>query len=390
MLEVSGQKISKVTEIPADETLPMLFPPLVDLQQNGALGTYFTNFCNEDPENLNKVADFLRKHGVGRVQLTTTTASINSLKKSLSAIDKKLSAEPELESLFYGIFHEGVFISPRDGWRGAHPAEHILFPDYAMFERLNDASGNRIKTVNVAPEEPGGLAFISKAVSHGFTVAIGHCCPDNKVVKEAVKLGASLVTHFANGAAPNIHRFKNPFWSFLDEPDLKLGLICDGFHLPPEVVGTAFKCKGTENCFVVSDASGYSGYPPGLYERDNNRSFEIRADGLLHLAGQEILMGAWFQLDRGVEFLVKQLNMPLTDAWRQCSEIPAKIAGIKLPVMQAGENADFVLASWDDGLVIEQTVFNGKQYLDSPYRPDSTPMFKPKSKAGCSNHEKLI
>ncbi len=370
-LEISGQKISKVMEIPADKTLSMLLPPLVDLQQNGALGTYFTSFCEKDPESLNLVADFLRKHGVGRVQLTTTTDSLETLKKSLKAIDRKLSAEPELESIFYGIFHEGVFISPRDGWRGAHPAENILPPDYDQFKRLNDASGGRIKTVNIAPEEPGGLEFITKAVADGFMVAIGHCCPDNDVIKEAVKRGASLVTHFGNGAAPSIHRFKNPFWSFLDEPSLKLGLICDGFHLPPEVVGAALKCKGAENCFIVSDASGYSGCPPGSYKRDKKRSFEIREDGLLHLTGQEILMGAWFQLDRGVEFLVKHLGMTLAEAWRQCSEIPAKIAGIKLPELQVGERADFVLADWQDGLIIEQSIFNGKAYLNSPFRPDS-------------------
>ncbi len=361
-LEVTGQTISDISEIEPGDSLPMLLPPLVDLQQNGALGTYFTSFCEKDPENLNKIADYLRQHGVGRVQLTSTTGPLATLKKSLSAIDKKLSAESDLESLFYGIFHEGIFLSPRGGWRGAHPAEYILLPDYELFKRLNDASGGRIKTVNIAPEEVGGLEFISKAVADGFAVALGHCCPDAETIREAVKRGATQVTHFANGAAPTIHRFKNPFWAFLNEPSLKLGLICDGFHLPPEVVGTAFKCKGKENCFIVSDASGYSGFPPGLYKRDENRSFEIREDGFLHLAGQEILMGAWFQLDHGVEFLVKNLNMSFEDAWRQCSEIPAKVAGIKLPEIKVGEKADFVIARWQDELIIEKSIFNGKEY----------------------------
>ena len=134
-LEVTGQNISDVSEINPDDSLPMLLPPLVDLQQNGALGTYFTSFCEKDPENLNKIADYLRKHGVGRVQLTSTTGPIETLEKSLAAIDKKLSAEPELESLFYGIFHEGIFLSSQDGWRGAHPAEYILPPDYDLFSQ---------------------------------------------------------------------------------------------------------------------------------------------------------------------------------------------------------------------------------------------------------------
>ncbi|OGV50351.1 MAG: hypothetical protein A2017_15395 [Lentisphaerae bacterium GWF2_44_16] len=368
---VNNGTIQAVEEFPRDETLPYILPPLVDLQQNGALGIYFTNFCDKNPEDIYRIFEFLVKHGVGRVQLTMTSAAIETLKESLKALDKLLAGNRDLEKMFFGIFHEGLFISPLEGWRGAHPAAFIKSPDYELFKDLDECAGGRIRTVNIAPEEPGGLPFIEKAVTDNKTVSLGHCCPDRETVREAVARGAKLITHFGNGAAPMMHRFKNPFWAFLSEAGLCPGLICDGFHLPPELVETVFKCKGRDNCFIVSDASGYSGCPSGFYNRDDERSFEIREDGFLHLAWQEILMGAWYQLDRGVEFLVKDIGMSFLDAWMQCSAVPAKIAGIKLPELKVGASADFVLARWKNGVIIEQSVFSGKAYLRDAFTPRS-------------------
>lgn len=358
-LTISGNIIEKIEEIPGREDLPWILPPLVDLQHNGALGTYFPKLGETGPEPLYEIADFLRQHGVGRCLLTFSTAKIESLVSAAKIIDAELSGSPELEKLFFGIFNEGVFISPEDGWRGAHPKEWIMPPDYGLLKKIDDASGGRIKMVNAAPEMPGGLDFVEKAANDGKLVALGHCCPDATTIKEATKRGAYLVTHFGNGAAPMMHRFKNPFWEFLNNPGLKLGLICDGFHLPPSLVGTALKCKGVENCFPVSDASGYSGCKPGRYSRDGNRELVIEESGFIHLADSEILSGAWFQMDRCVEFLARELDFSFVDAWRMCSRVPAKIAGIDLPEIKEGNECDFVIASWKDGIVFEEIALNG-------------------------------
>jgi N-acetylglucosamine-6-phosphate deacetylase len=194
-------------------------------------------------------------------------------------------------------------------------------------------------------------------------VAIGHCFPDTHAVQEAVKCGASIVTHFANGVAPQIHRFKNPFWAMLENSKLKFGLICDGFHLPPELVKVALKFKGFSNCFPVSDASHWSGCPDGLYCREGYPNVVIEKNGYMHIENEDLLAGAWFQQNRCVEFLVEKVGMDFLDAWNQCSLIPAEIVGIRLPEIKKGEEASFVLANWDKGLVIEQSVHCGKPYL---------------------------
>lgn len=361
---VSGARIDAVREIPATPGLPRLLPPLVDLQQNGALGVAFNNIAREAPGQLRRVAELLIRNGVGRVLATLTTAPYEVLENAADSLRRELDADPDLNALFFGIFHEGVFISPDCGWRGGHDPAYILPPDWERFRRLNERSGNRVKLVNLAPEVPGAMTFIDKATAAGVKVTLGHCHPDTAVLREAVERGASMVTHFGNGAAPEIHRFKNPFWGFLSQEKLALGLVGDGFHLPPEVVRTALLTKGPEKCFMVSDANIYSGCKPGLYHRLGGLDCVIEPNGFIHVAGQEILAGAWFQNNRSVEFLVNQVGLDFETAWRLCSEIPARLMDISLPDLTPGSEATFVQAHFENQkLMIEQSVFRGQNYI---------------------------
>ena len=369
-IEVAGGHIAAVSPLPDRPDLPYLLPVLVDLQQNGAFGIYYHQLAERGPERLSEVVALLRRHGVGRVQLTIPTYDLSKAAANYRLLDRMLGADQDLATLYFGLFHEGNFLSPQDGWRGAHLRQWIEPPDYDRFRRLDEASGGRIRTVNVAPEEPGGLDFVARASAAGKMVALGHCCPDAATVAEAVARGARWVTHFGNGAAPQIHRFRNPFWSFMAHPELVLSVICDGFHLPPDVVKAAMACRPPGRCIPVSDASPYSGSPPGRYdEHGGGHPFEIEANGFIHLADSELLHGAWFQQDRCVEWLVQNLRLDLPEAWKRCSEYPAAIAGLALPRPEPGQEASFVLARWQRGLVIEQTVHLGRPYLDSPCRP---------------------
>ena len=342
-VEVCSGKISAVSPIEKTPGLPWILPPLVDIQQNGALTHAYNNTVDESVPELQRIAEHLKKNCVGRVLATFTTTDYPRLERAAGALSRIFDQDKDLDTLFCGIFHEGCFISPDKGWRGGHAPEFIIRPDYDRFARLNECSGNRVKVVNVAPEVEGGLEFVAKAASAGIKVALGHCHPDAETIHKAVDAGASIVTHFANGSAPEIHRFNNPFWGFLDDDGLSLGLVGDGFHLMPEVVRTAVKCKPRGQCFMVSDANIYSGCKPGLYHRIGGLDCVIEPNGFIHVAGQEILAGAYFQQNRCVEFLVEKCGFEFIESWKMCSVYPAKIAGITLPELKVGEEATFVV-----------------------------------------------
>ena len=46
--------------------------------------------------------------------------------------------------------------------------------DWSEFFRLQEASGNRIRLVTLAPEQEGAIEFIKKAVAADIVIAIGH------------------------------------------------------------------------------------------------------------------------------------------------------------------------------------------------------------------------
>jgi N-acetylglucosamine-6-phosphate deacetylase len=360
---VHQNRIDHIREIAPEIGLPRILPSLVDLQHNGALGFAYNNLNTEAHNQLHHIANHLIRNGVGRVMATFTTAPYELLNTAAQAINNSLNADTELNKLFCGIFHEGVFISSQAGWRGGHDPAYILPPNWEKLQHLNQLSGNRVKLINIAPEEPGALDFIEKAIAAGIKITLGHCCPSTEIINEAVKCGAKMATHFGNGVSPEIHRFKNPLWGLLDNDNIKLGLIGDGFHLPPEVVRTALRIKGQDNCFMVSDANIYSGCQPGLYHRLGGCDCVIENNGFIHLPDQDILAGAWFQNNRSVEFLINNIGLNFEEAWKMCSITPARLMDIDLPSLNEGQEATFVLANFTRRqLTIEQSIFCGKEY----------------------------
>ena len=78
--------------------------------------------------------------------------------------------------------------------RGAQIAEYLHKADLGMFHRINEACGNRVKLIAVAPETEGALDFIEQA-SKETIVSVAHTCAEYDTAMEAFRRGASHVTH---------------------------------------------------------------------------------------------------------------------------------------------------------------------------------------------------
>ena len=166
--EVEKGVITSVTPIKDSPALPWIMPVLVDLQQNGAMGYSFSNL--KSPEELRAITETLYRHGVGRVQATTVSVPVETLTASMQLLARECDNDPVLNKVIFGLFHEGIFMSFEEGWRGDHDLECIKKPDWDLFRKIDDASGNRFVTINTAPEVPGAMEFISKAVAAGTSV----------------------------------------------------------------------------------------------------------------------------------------------------------------------------------------------------------------------------
>jgi N-acetylglucosamine-6-phosphate deacetylase len=266
-IEISDGKIIgiKQGQRSIDGSQLIIAPGLIDIQINGYNGIDFSD-PDLTTEDLKKIVKGLWEVGVTTVLATVTTNDHEHLMNAFKALSIAL-ADPTISMSVPGFHLEGPYISPVQGFRGAHPEKYIRLPDLQEFKQYQQAASNMIRLITVAPEFDGSIPLIRYCADNDIVVSLGHHNGTAEQITAAVDAGASLVTHLGNGCANMIHRHNNPIWPQLAEDRLSASIITDGFHLNKEEVQTFYKVKGDELTILVSDAVDLAGLPPGEYTR---------------------------------------------------------------------------------------------------------------------------
>jgi N-acetylglucosamine-6-phosphate deacetylase len=356
-------EIRRISELPPGTKKLFIAPGLIDNQVNGFVGISFLSETGAilTIDGVKKATKALWERGVTTYLPTLTTNS----NEELLNIFTKLSVFKNDKSLLGSIagYHlEGPYISPEDGYRGAHAKRFVRPPDWNEFMEYYKASGNNILTVTLAPETKGAMEFIRKCSEKGIVVALGHHNANAEIIKEAVENGAKICTHFGNGCANNINRHINPLWPQLSNDKLSISIICDGFHLNPEEIRVFYKVKGNENTIITSDVTEFAGMPPGLYKILDGEEIELTPEGELRYPAQKVLYGSASAINKGVRHIMKVTGCSLSDAIRMSSTNPAKLYGLNdRGTLDIGKRADLILFELGDSeLVIKKTFVNGK------------------------------
>jgi N-acetylglucosamine-6-phosphate deacetylase len=239
-------------------------PGLVDLQVNGFAGVDFSDPA-ASASDLARAAAAIEKTGVTRFLATLITSPLDGFSACA-----RLLARSTIPAVA-GIHMEGPYISPEDGFRGAHAREHVRAADRDDFERRQDAAEGKIRLVTLAPEVGGALDLIEHLVASGVRVAIGHTAASGAQVRDAVRAGATLSTHLGNGCASLLPRHPNVIWEQLGEDALLASFIVDGHHLPPATVRSMVRAKTPARTILVTDAMAAAGMPPGAYTLGRQR-----------------------------------------------------------------------------------------------------------------------
>ena len=334
-------------------------PGLIDHQVNGYLSHSFVG-DNLDARQVKKITEAFWKSGITTFMPTLTTESNEVLLKNFKKLNEILE-DKNLEQSIPGFHLEGPYISPVDGFRGAHNLAHIRNPNWEEFEAWHLASGKRIKEVTVAPELEGAMGFIKKCIDNNIKVAIGHSNASTAQINEAVKLGVSISTHLGNGCANTIHRHHNPIWPQLSEDKLFASLIVDGFHLTKEEVRTFYKVKGADKTILVSDITRWAGMPPGNYT-DFGQKIVVTEEGAIMMPKENVLAGASFLITKGIENIINFTGCSLKEAIDMSTINPAKALGFNdRGEIAVGKRADLIYFSFDSGkLEIVKTIVGGK------------------------------
>ena len=321
-----------------------VLPGLVDIHTHGAVGE---DFSDGRREGLQPMADYYAAHGVTSVLATTMTLGEEEL---TGAIQTLRDFWPAGGTKLAGIHLEGPFLCYER--RGAQAPEHLHKPDLDLFQRLNEASGNRVKLVTVACEEEGAMDFIHE-VSKICAVSLGHTCADYDTAIKAFEAGAGHVTHLYNGMNPLHHREPGVIGAALDS-GASVELISDGLHIHPAVVRATYRMFG-DKLNLISDSLRCAGMPDGDYEL-GGQPIQVR-DRRATLTGTDTLAGSSISLLDGVRRAV-EFGIPLEDAAYAASTAPAKAAGLAdIGSIEVGKCADLIILN--DKLELQAVFVDG-------------------------------
>src|SRR4051794_14084057 len=145
----------------------------IDLQVNGYAGVDF-NSDDLTLDRLHVACERLAADGVAGILATVITDDVGRIGARLRTIVDCRNRDELCRRLIAGIHIEGPFISPRDGYRGAHPLDAVMSADVRVMEQLLAASGGLTKLVTLAPEQDAGGAVTRMLHRQGVRVSAGH------------------------------------------------------------------------------------------------------------------------------------------------------------------------------------------------------------------------
>ena len=334
-------------------------PGLVDIQINGYLGVDFAD-QQLTLEEIRKATKALWQVGVTTYLPTVITNGQKGLLKSFSILATALD-DPEIGDTIPGFHLEGPYISPEQGYRGAHLEKYVRLPSWDEFSELQKVSNNSIKLITLAPELEGAIPFICKCVAADVVVSLGHHNGSSEIIKQAVEAGATLATHLGNGCANTIDRHANVFWPQLANDGLIPTIIADGSHLTEDEVQCFYKVKGADRTILVSDALDLAGLPPGEYFRSERKVLLTKE--VIKFPEENCLAGAAMPISSCVSNMMKFTNCSLENAIGMATINPAKALGLHhIGEIKKDKRADLIFFTLAEGKIdIQKTVVAGKE-----------------------------
>jgi N-acetylglucosamine-6-phosphate deacetylase len=331
---------------------------LFDLQVNGFAGIDF-NAETIDADQLDHALEAMLATGVTSCLPTLITAPTDVLANRFAALDRAVARSRLGPIMVPGYHLEGPFLNPAQGYAGCHPPDAMRPPDGSLVERWARGLARPILLVTVAPEGPGGQAFVKEMNAAGRVVAIGHSAADFGVVAGAAEAGARLSTHLGNGLPQVLPKLDNTLFAQLAEDRLHASFIADGIHLPPPALKAMLRAKGLDRSILVTDAVSAAGTAPGVYPFAG-MWVEHAEDGSVRLPGSRLLAGSALTLDGAVRNLVEWGLATPDQAFGLASDNPRRLMSPALGAFSVRSGAGDV--EWSHHLAVREVRLGERQW----------------------------
>lgn len=344
----------------------IIAPGFIDLQINGGYGVDFSYDTGSIEKSIDLVANNILQNGVTAFCPTIVTSPISVYHDITSKVKRKHGGIHGATVL--GLHVEGPFINVQK--KGAHPAHHIrdLLQAYQSVE-LTYGNLDNISIITLAPELTNSDDVIKKIVENDIVVSLGHSIADLVQGENAVKNGATFITHLFNAMLPFHHRdpgLVGLLTSEKIERPIYYGIIADGVHTHPAALRIAYRTH-PQGLVLVTDAIAALGLSDGNY-RLGQLQVEVKNQTAM-IADTDILCGSMCNLNICVQKLLKYTNCTKEYALEAASLHPAMVLGIEKikGTLNYGADADFIMITDDLSVqstwIAGQCVYNSFKYI---------------------------
>ncbi|RDW22182.1 N-acetylglucosamine-6-phosphate deacetylase [Oceanobacillus arenosus] len=346
--------ITSLIELPAhvqliDGTNLNAIPGFIDSHIHGANGA---DVMDATEEALDKMAFILPEEGTTSYLATTITQSPENIERALENVANYENKAGQAEVV--GVHLEGPFVEKSKA--GAQPMEYIIEPNISQFKKWQELSGNRIKTITMAPEHDQTGEFIKYLVDTGVTVSAGHTNANFAGMKEAVFQGVTQLTHLCNAMNGIHHRDIGAVGAAFQLEELSGEIIADGIHISKEMLQLIYQNMGSKRLILITDAMRAKCLPPGDYELGGqpvivSEDRAVLADGTL--------AGSILKMHEGAKQILQLDGVSMENVIEMASINPAKQIGIfdRKGSIAKGKDADILIV--DDHMNIKYTICRG-------------------------------
>lgn len=335
-------------------------PGFVDIHNHGS---YEGSFSSANIDEVYRSTKFHANYGTTAILPTTESAAHDNVLKAIKCIKTAMNM-PNEGARILGVHLEGNYMNPKCA--GAQNPDYLYGADPSEYMELIDTGV--VRRVSAAPEIDGVLDMARRLAPQGILMSMAHSDADYSMTMRAIESGFTHITHIYNAQSMLSNCYYYPKVGICEtallHDEITVEAICDGKHVPPELLRLMYKIKGPDGMHATTDAV-LSGAPDG-YIKFLGMDLLVD-DGVCMLASRTAFAGSIATANRLVRTLYKDAQIPLVDAVKMTSLTPAREINEHDHIGRLAVGYDADINVFDDDINILSTMILGEMYTNNLY-----------------------